>query len=67
MTIAILAILAVVAVCIGVFVLLVPNEAQTNERLLVNLLIQYAGSIGLILIGIFFILLALLFKLNPFW
>ena len=66
MTIIILVILAVIAVCLGVFLLTGRSEARTNEQLLVELL-QYAMAIGLILVGIFFILLALLFKLNPFW
>lgn len=67
MTIIILAILAVVAVCVGVFLLFVSAKTTTNERLLVELLVQYTASIGLILVGIFIILLALLFKSNPFW
>jgi hypothetical protein len=63
MTIIILTIFAVLMVGIGIFIFIMNSEANTFEELLV----YKAEAIIFIIVGIFVLLLALLFKLNPFW
>ena len=62
MTITILTIVSIVCVLIGIFEFMVAQRTPNNE--LIN---SRCESIVLILFGIFIIMLAILFKVNPFW
>jgi hypothetical protein len=63
MTIIILTIIAIISVCIGLITFFRMDEARTYEELIA----YRCESVIFILTGIFVLLLALLFKLNPFW
>ena len=63
MTIIILTIIAIIAVCIGLISSFVISEAPTYDELIES----RCQSIIYILTGIFVLLLALLLKFNPFW
>ena len=63
MTIIVLTIIALIVVVIGLVAYFTTSEARTYDELVVH----RAESIIFILTGIFVLLLAILFKLNPFW
>ena len=67
MTIIILTIIAIIALIIGLGNLFTRAEGPNLEIAGINKTYQNCEGIGFILVGIFLVLLALLFKLNPFW
>jgi len=63
MTIIILTIIAILAVAFGLFIYFIVRETPTYDELIEC----RVESVMFILVGIFCLLLALLFKFNPFW